>query len=224
LKDNSLNWLDRTAEIKQPIRSDALLDACKVLGERDAKGYGFECYIYNLLLYHGFSVESNPLKDPKTWKRNIGSGPDFRLRGISVEIEAKNVYAQVWRGSILPNYISRFSGKGHSIVCVSDLTRLPSPAIEDLKKAKIKVTNPIMLIQHLYGLVWKLRRPHHHFDPRANSITSSNTNSSPFPAHFFSKRVYSQNPTGPPGQKLSNPSQFIKWELRNAGQKSIQSY
>lgn len=85
--------------------------------------------------------------------------------------------------------------------------------IEDRKKVKIKVTNPIMLIQHLYGLVWKLRRPHHHFDPRANSITSSNTNSSPFPAHFFPKRVYSQNPTGPPRQKSPNLSKHSKWKL-----------
>jgi len=213
LKNNSLSQLDYNAEIEQPIRSNALLHACKVLRERDAKGYGFECYIHNLLLYHGFPAESNPLKDPRTWKKSIGSGPDFKLRSINVEIEVKNVYTRVWRGSILPNYISRFSGKGHSVVCINDLTKLPSSAIEDLKRAKIKVTNPIMLIQHLYSLLWKLRRPHHHFDPRANSITSSNTNSSPFPAHFFSKRVYSQNPTGPPRQKLPNLSLHSKWKL-----------
>ena len=198
MKINSVNQLGLSACTKQPIRSNSLFQACKILGERDAKGYGFECFLNNLLLFHRFKFESNPLQDPHLWKKNIGSGPDLKISELDVEIEAKNVYTDVWIGSIVPHYINRFSDVRHKLVVINDRTKLPSSAVETLRHAGVKVLNPIMLVQYLYNLLWKLYKPRSTVKLKANSITR--------PSNTHEAQLEPSKPlkpaTGPPWRKI----------------------
>jgi len=196
-----------TAVQKQPISSDTFLQARKVLNERDWKGYGYECYIHNLLLFHGLKFRSNPLQDPKLWKKSIGSGPDFEMPELDVEIEAKNVYRKVWVGSIKPHYLKRFRGRKHRLIVINDPDMLPTSAVKTIEKSGAKVLNPFMLIQYIFRLIQSLLKP----EPlglKANSITRTLrrlfspklADFGPFKA-IFNRSGYEKPAKGPPGSK-----------------------